>query len=549
MDATLHSRAWLSRLSAILGVAIAYVAFAELGFSLAYSVKQVSAVWAPAGIALGAILLGGYRLWPGVWIGAFVANALSHEPIATAAGIAVGNTLGPLAGTALLRRFGFDNKLERVRDVLTFVAFGSAIAMTITATNGTLALTLSGLLSWHGAPATWALWWTGDAMGVLIVTPLMLTWAALPKHRSEGSAPELGVLLGVIVLVSLLPLLTVAMPLPAVVKHTSYVYPFVIWIALRFRARETVAAIALVTALTIPSVARGLVSFTLASATPDERLAAMMTYLAVLALTALLISALTCERQTARELLNAALRRTTRVAQTFQEALLPKELPVHRNLAFDALYVTAEHEALVGGDWYDAFVLADGTVGVSIGDVVGHGIPAAVNAERIRQAIFSAAADSRDPGQILKRAERAFQLQENTLATALVAIIDAEGRSMRYASAGHPAPMIGLPGTPARALAAGGPPIGALSESDAAPRVREVHSVPLDADALLLFYTDGLTEFRRKIEDDERRVLEHLGRLAVDRAEAHPAGALLQAVMDGGAPRDDTVLLTIRVLR
>src|SRR5437899_1179854 len=82
-------------------ICVAYVLSAELGFRLAFATKQVTAVWPPTGIALAAFLLCGESVWPGVFLGALLSNAMSHEPFATAAGIAVGNTLGPLAGAYL----------------------------------------------------------------------------------------------------------------------------------------------------------------------------------------------------------------------------------------------------------------------------------------------------------------------------------------------------------------------------------------------------------------------------------------------------------------
>src|SRR5690349_5447555 len=150
-------------------VATAYIVFAEIGFSMAYATKQVTAVWPPTGIAVACLIVLGYRIWPGIFIGAFVSNALSHEPLLTAAAIAVGNTLGPVLGVYLLRRLGrFDPALERVSDVMAFVLFASAAGMTVTATNGTLCLVLSGIVPWSAFATTWRLWWTGDAMGVLL---------------------------------------------------------------------------------------------------------------------------------------------------------------------------------------------------------------------------------------------------------------------------------------------------------------------------------------------------------------------------------------------
>src|SRR5436190_5229532 len=96
---------------------IVYFAAAKFGLSLAFATKQVTAGWPPTGIALVDLLLFGYRLWPAVCIGAFLANAASDEPFAVAAGIAAGNTLAAVVGVFLLRRIlGFDNALERTRD-------------------------------------------------------------------------------------------------------------------------------------------------------------------------------------------------------------------------------------------------------------------------------------------------------------------------------------------------------------------------------------------------------------------------------------------------
>jgi integral membrane sensor domain MASE1 len=134
-------------------VAAAYVAFAKIGFELAFATKQVTAVWPPTGIAVAALLLWGDRVWPGIWLGAFIGNAISDEPLLTAAGIAMGNTFGPLFAALLLRKLAdFDNTLARVRDVLALTALGAATAMCVTATNGVVNLAAAGLISWSAAP-------------------------------------------------------------------------------------------------------------------------------------------------------------------------------------------------------------------------------------------------------------------------------------------------------------------------------------------------------------------------------------------------------------
>ena len=129
-------------------------------------------------IALAALLLFGSRAWPGITLGAFVANATANAPLGTAAGIALGNTLEALLGAWLLRRLvGFDKALERVHDVLGLVVLAAGVSTMVSATIGATSLCLGGLKPWTAYPALWSVWWLGDAMGNLVVAPLLLTWA------------------------------------------------------------------------------------------------------------------------------------------------------------------------------------------------------------------------------------------------------------------------------------------------------------------------------------------------------------------------------------
>ena len=138
-----------------------------------------------------------------------------------------------------------------------------------------------------------------------------------------------------------------------------------------------------------------------------------------------------------------ALERTKRVAETLQEAFLPSQLPRREKLRIDANYVSAEEDALVGGDWYDAFELPDGRLCFSIGDVAGHGLSASLVVGKLRQAIFTLALDIDDPAAILRKVDHILRIIEpGTFATAIVGFVDAEESTMRYASAGHPPPIV-----------------------------------------------------------------------------------------------------------
>ena len=133
----------------IVAITAVYFAAAKLGFTLAFVAEQVTTVWLPTGIALAAVLIFSYRVWPGILAGALLANLTASETLPVAAVIAVGNTLEALAGAWLLRRVArFDRSLERIRDVLGLVGLAAAASTTVSATIGATSLCAAGLQPW-----------------------------------------------------------------------------------------------------------------------------------------------------------------------------------------------------------------------------------------------------------------------------------------------------------------------------------------------------------------------------------------------------------------
>ncbi len=284
----------------VLLVALAYAVFAKVGFAFAFSVQQVTAVWPPAGIALAGLILGGYRLWPGIFIGAFVANVVSNEPVVTAGAIAAGNTLGPLIGSYLLRRFHFDPSFARVRDALVFVVFAAIVAMTITATNGVTQLLLAHLVPPPQAGRVWLLWWIGDASGVLIVAPFLLTWRNVLRDglvQGEAGPLELVILVVALMVVGVAGIFT---HFPTVFP----LYPFVVWAALRAGARFTTAGTLTICAFAVWGTVHGFGPFT--HGRLEFRLMALVTFTGVLSIAGLVMCALTAERRSALARMQAA---------------------------------------------------------------------------------------------------------------------------------------------------------------------------------------------------------------------------------------------------
>jgi PAS domain S-box-containing protein len=233
--------------------------------------------------------------------------------------------------------------------------------------------------------------------------------------------------------------------------------------------------------------------------------------------------------------------REHRLAHAMQSASLPRRLPKIANLEMRAIYVPGHGEAQIGGDWYDAFRLNDGRVVVSIGDVVGSGVDAAVTMSNMRQVIRGAAQIQADPVIMLDAADSALRLESSDrYVTACVAVIDPVTRLMSYASAGHPPPYFRAPkGTPA-ALTFDDLPLGLRGRS-----VRHPATLQLTPGSVLVFYTDGLIEARRNIVEG-LAALEALLSSSNFHGAANPAKFIRSRMLENGA-LDDVAILTVRM--
>jgi two-component system cell cycle sensor histidine kinase/response regulator CckA len=275
-------------------VATLYFAVAKLGFLAAVAHGVVSSAWPPSGFALATLLVWGPRYWPGVTIGALLVNASSGVPLAGAAGIGVGNTLEAVAGALLLQRVPrFQPSLTRLREVLALALLAAPLATTLSATVGVTSLWLSGAIPSRSLGPLWFVWWSGDAIGVLVFAPVLLTWLTAPRVRqTAGRALEaLTLLLMLVALTSLLFL-----------TPFSYVYaifPFVSWAALRFGPRGAASATLVVSSLAVWYTLNGLGPFV--ASTPTHNLALLQTFMGLLAVTALALAALMTERNVAVE--------------------------------------------------------------------------------------------------------------------------------------------------------------------------------------------------------------------------------------------------------
>src|SRR5213082_3227370 len=277
----------------IAAFAAAFFAAARVGLLAAVAQPVVSSAWPPSGLALAALLLLGLRLWPGIALGTFLLNWTAGVSAVGAAGIATGNTLEAVAAAWLLTRIvDFHPSLERVRDVIALVVVGALASTTVSATLGVGSLWASGAVAPDALRRLWFVWWSGDALGDVLVAPLLLTWAR--------AAPAVGRRLEAAGLLAALLLLT-ALLLRNPLAYVYAVFPVVVWAALRFGSRGTATAAAVVAALTIWYTLRGLGPFV--TSTPTENLGLLQTFLGLTAVTGLVLAAATSERGAAERAL------------------------------------------------------------------------------------------------------------------------------------------------------------------------------------------------------------------------------------------------------
>jgi signal transduction histidine kinase len=266
-------------------VALAYYLAGRLGLALAYLDGAVAALWPPAGLGLAALFLYGLRLWPGIVIGDLLLADFSTPP-GTVLGQTVGNTLAVLTAAVLLRRLtGGRGNLERILDVLALVAC-AVVGALISAAFGPTALRLGDVVSADELGEVFRTWALGDATGVLVVAPAVLTWAATGWRGIRRRDVVEGVI-GLALLAVLAEL--------APQRDVPYiVFPVILWMALRLGPRGAATAIVVVCAVTVWNTAQEEGPFVRDSIT--QSLLATQFFIATAALTSLLLAAVTAER-------------------------------------------------------------------------------------------------------------------------------------------------------------------------------------------------------------------------------------------------------------
>lgn len=278
-------------------IATAYFLTAKFGLALSGTIKQVTLVWPPTGIALGSLILWGSGVIPAITLGAFLANLTTGEVPLLAISIALGNTLEAMGGVYLLKKLGFSTYLNSAKNVFLFISVGALLSPVISATIGVSSLIYHGIGDWAGFGKVWFTWWLGDLMGALFFTPLILAW------HDKKSLPSLSFILKTITILTLLTLISLLIFFPQYRGLSIYpieylIFPLLSWTAFRLGTRGTTLSTLLIATVAVWATVMGHGPFAI-PLDIQAGLISLQFFLVVLATTSLIISSVIKEKSAA----------------------------------------------------------------------------------------------------------------------------------------------------------------------------------------------------------------------------------------------------------
>src|SRR5436309_2536719 len=340
---------------------VVYFIAGKFGLMLASLHASASPVWPPAGIALAALIVLGYRAWPAIFVGAFLVNVTTAGNVATSLAVASGNTLEAMCGAWLVNRFaGGTTVFNRPQGVFKF-ALAAVVSTIISPAFGVSSLALAGFADWTNYGAIWLTWWLGDTTSDLLIAPLIILWSIASKRRwNRREAVEVGILL---LLLFVLSEAVFGGWLTISVRNYPIAFicgAIVIWTAFRFTQRETATGIFILSAIAIWGTLHSFGPF--AAETENQSLLALQCWTAVVTITAMALSAGMAEHGRAEEALRQSEARTNLAANAANLGLWLW------NIRDDELWATekwrrlfgfAESEPLDIGQWLQVVHPAD----------------------------------------------------------------------------------------------------------------------------------------------------------------------------------------------
>jgi signal transduction histidine kinase len=296
----------IRRLPIIVLLSVIYFLAGKLGLQLAIAHPSATAVWPPTGIALAALLIFRYDVWPAIFIGAFAVNLTTAGSVATSIGIAAGNTLEGLVGAYLISKFAHGRRaFACVEDVLKFAFLGGVVSTAIAATFGVVMLLAGGFLQGTDRTQVWLTWWLGDMMGAVLVAPCLILWSVRPQSKRDIRAVYQGA-------IAAFSLLFIGSILFGGFLHSSIqnyplafvCIPFVVWTAFHLRAHEVTSTVVALSGIAIMGTLRGFGPFVVSN--ENHSLLLLQAFMGVIVMTSLVLSAVVSQRNSHQEALKRA---------------------------------------------------------------------------------------------------------------------------------------------------------------------------------------------------------------------------------------------------
>jgi two-component system, NarL family, sensor histidine kinase FusK len=314
----------IRRIAVVLGLAVIYFAAGKLGLRLAIINPSASSVWPPTGIALAALLILGYEVWPAILIGAFAVNMTTTGSVAASLGIAAGNTLEALLGAYLVCTLAHGRRaFASAEDVLKFAFLGGAVSPTISATIGIASLSAAGFIAPGHRAEVWLTWWLGDLMGAIVVAPCIILWVDRPplkrglREQVRGAVAAASLLLlGVVLFDNWLPFAF------RDYRLSFLCIPLVVLSAFYLRAHEGATVVLALSAIAVWGTLRGFGSF--AGSDVNSSLLLLQSFMGAIAMTSLVLSAAIFQRDgdhaaLEEELEGKVIQRTTQLQERIEK--------------------------------------------------------------------------------------------------------------------------------------------------------------------------------------------------------------------------------------
>lgn len=317
----------------LITITLAYFITGRLGLEFATVGSHVTLIWLPTGIAVAALFRWGWRYWPAVWLGALWVNLAIGGTLLVSLGISVGNTLGPVLGVALLRRWHFNPRISNWSDVPVFVAGGAFLGMAVSATGGIATLALDGLLPWSATGTAWIVWWLGDSVGVVVAGMALVTFDRheLTQLLRSGRRKELFVLASLVAVIGIAWVAIPANPFGYTFLASSGLLALV-WVTLRLGPFPSAIAVLTLSACGAWTLAAGRGPIL----DPDINLAIAKLWAGIttISIMSMLISALSSARTQAEKALSEAT----------EELRLKKEEAEKASIAKSRFLAAASHD-------------------------------------------------------------------------------------------------------------------------------------------------------------------------------------------------------------